>query len=216
MPPVMGAVAFMMVAITGIPYIKIIWMALIPALLYYLGVVWSAYIYSRKDDIPKVEMKVDRGLLLRRTPLFLIPITEIIVLMVIGFSAQYAACWSIVTLFIISLFQKDTRPRLGHLFRGLARRYFVEMPMTRQARGLAQNFIHDIRHCLEAYTINCFFYPGHMGHKEASASLGIMRKVCQEYEVPFLAIGMDAWDPRYTTMDSIKDQMLQFFDTMDY
>ena len=96
-------------------------MALIPALLYYLGVVWSAYIYSRKDDIPKVEMKVDRRLLLRRTPLFVIPITEIIVLMVIGFSAQYAACWSILTLFIISLFQKDTRPRLGHLFRGLAR-----------------------------------------------------------------------------------------------
>ncbi|MGW8322854.1 MAG: hypothetical protein ACWGSD_14990 [Thermodesulfobacteriota bacterium] len=43
-----------------------------------------------------------------------------------------------------------------------------------------------------------------------------MRKVCQEHEVPFLAIGMDAWDPRYTSLDSMKEQMLQFFDTMEF
>ncbi|MGW8322853.1 MAG: 2-hydroxyacyl-CoA dehydratase family protein, partial [Thermodesulfobacteriota bacterium] len=45
------------------------------------------------------------------------------------------------------------------MFRGLAQRYFVEMPMIRQARGLAQNFIDDIRRCLQDYKINCFFYP---------------------------------------------------------
>jgi benzoyl-CoA reductase subunit B len=102
------------------------------------------------------------------------------------------------------------------MFRGLAQRYFVEMPMIRQARGLAQNFIDDIRRMIQHYKINCFFYPGHMGHKEAAASQGIMRKVCQEYGVPFLAIGMDVWDPRYTTLDNMKEQMLQFFDTLEF
>ncbi len=102
------------------------------------------------------------------------------------------------------------------MFRGLAKRYVFDMPMIRQARGLAQNFMEDITRIIHDFNINCFFYPGHMGHKDAAASLGIMRKVCQNLGVPFLAIGMDAWDPRYTTMDSMKEQMLQFFDTIEF
>lgn len=102
------------------------------------------------------------------------------------------------------------------IFRGLAKRYVFDMPMIRQARGLAANSLEDIARIVEDYRINCFFYPGHMGHKDAAASLGMMRKLCQKLRVPFLAIGMDAWDPRYTTIDTMKDKMLQFFDTMQF
>jgi benzoyl-CoA reductase/2-hydroxyglutaryl-CoA dehydratase subunit BcrC/BadD/HgdB len=102
------------------------------------------------------------------------------------------------------------------MFRDLAKRYVFDMPMARQARGLAENFIQDIVRNIEDFKINCFFYPGHMGHKDAAASLGIMRKVCQNMGVPFLAIGMDAWDPRYTTVDTMKEQMAQFFETIEF
>jgi benzoyl-CoA reductase/2-hydroxyglutaryl-CoA dehydratase subunit BcrC/BadD/HgdB len=102
------------------------------------------------------------------------------------------------------------------MFRGLAKRYVYDMPMIRQARGLAANFLEDIARIIEDFRINCFFYPGHMGHKDAAASLGMMRKLCQKLGVPFLAIGMDAWDPRYTTIDTMKDKMLQFFETMQF
>jgi hypothetical protein len=88
--------------------------------------------------------------------------------------------------------------------------------MIRQARGLAANSLEDIARIVEDFRINCFFYPGHMGHKDAAASLGIMRKLCQKLGIPFLAIGMDAWDPRYTTIDTMKDKLLQFFDTMQF
>jgi benzoyl-CoA reductase subunit B len=101
------------------------------------------------------------------------------------------------------------------IFRGLAKRYVYDMPMIRQARGLAEYFLEDIVRIIRDYRINCFFYPGHMGHKDAAASLGIMRKVCQKLGVPFLAIGMDAWDPRYTTVDTMKEKMAQFFDTIE-
>ncbi len=102
------------------------------------------------------------------------------------------------------------------MFRGLAKRYVYDMPMIRQARGLATNFVEDITRIIQDYKINCFFYPGHMGHKDAAASLGIMRKLCQNLGVPFIAIGMDAWDPRYTTMDAMKEHFLQFFETLEF
>jgi len=102
------------------------------------------------------------------------------------------------------------------IYYDLAKRNLVDAPMIRQARGTAENFAEDIRRIVKDYKVDVVIWPGHMGHKEASASLGIMRKVCQEYGVPFLAVGMDAWDPRYTTMDTMKEQMLQFFDTMDF
>ncbi|GAG90978.1 unnamed protein product, partial [marine sediment metagenome] len=38
MPPVMGAAAFVMAEITGIPYVRIIGAALIPALLYFVSI----------------------------------------------------------------------------------------------------------------------------------------------------------------------------------
>ena len=100
------------------------------------------------------------------------------------------------------------------LFRGLAKRAFQDPPMIHQGRGLADNVVHDIRRIVKDYQIDCVVFPGHMGHKEMAASTSLMRETCRELDVPFLHIGMDVCDDRYTTVEEIKDKFSQFFAAM--
>ncbi len=54
MPPIMGAGAFMMAEITGIPYLSIVVAAIIPAFLFYFGDMLVIDLRSRKDGIAPV------------------------------------------------------------------------------------------------------------------------------------------------------------------
>jgi hypothetical protein len=53
-----------------------------------------------------------------------------------------------------------------------------------------------------------------MGHKDMAATASIARETCRELGVPYLYIGMDICDKRYTTVDQIKDKISQFFTAM--
>ena len=100
------------------------------------------------------------------------------------------------------------------IFRGLAKRAFQDGPMVHQGRGLADNVVNDITHIVKDYSIDCVIFPGHMGHKDMAASASLMREVCRDLNVPFLYIGLDVADPRYTTVEEIKDRISQFFTTI--
>ncbi len=100
------------------------------------------------------------------------------------------------------------------MFRGLAKRNLCELPMVRQVHGTADTLTNDIVKLSKDYKIDCVIWPAHMGHKDGSASIGIMRKVCREIGVPFLALGLDLFDKRYTSIDRLKDKLSEFFDTM--
>ena len=86
--------------------------------------------------------------------------------------------------------------------------------MIHQARGVADNVIHDITRIVQDYKMDCVIFPGHMGHKDMAASTALMRETCRELGVPFLYIGMDICDKRYTSVDEIKDKISQFFTAM--
>jgi len=100
------------------------------------------------------------------------------------------------------------------MFRGLAKRAFQDGPMIHQARGLVDNVINDITRIVRDYKIDCVIFPGHMGHKDMAAAASIMRETCRKLDVPFLHIGLDVADYRYTTVDEIKDRISQFFTAM--
>jgi benzoyl-CoA reductase subunit B len=100
------------------------------------------------------------------------------------------------------------------IFHDLAKRNLLDAPMIRQARGTADNFSNDIRRIVKDYKIDCVIWPGHMGHKDGSAASGIMRQTCRELGVPFLQIGLDLFDPRYTSVDEVKDKVSEFFSAM--
>jgi benzoyl-CoA reductase/2-hydroxyglutaryl-CoA dehydratase subunit BcrC/BadD/HgdB len=100
------------------------------------------------------------------------------------------------------------------MFKGLAKRSLGESPMVRQARGVADNFLIDIERIVKDYKIDCVIWPGHMGHKDGSASQGLMREKCRELGVPFLNMAVDLFDGRYTSVDVVKDRISHFFTAM--
>ena len=57
MPPVMGAAAFLMAEYTNTPYSKIIFFAIVPALLYYLGLFLAVHLRALKWDLKPVELE---------------------------------------------------------------------------------------------------------------------------------------------------------------
>jgi len=97
------------------------------------------------------------------------------------------------------------------IFHGLAKRNLLDAPMIRQARGTAENFSNDIRRIVKDYKIDCVIWPGHMGHKDGAATTGIMRETCRELAVPFLHIGLDLFDRRYTSPDEVRDKVSEYF-----
>lgn len=98
MPPIMGAAAFLMSEMTGIPYVRIIGAALIPAVLYYFGV-WAGVHFEakklglrglRRDELPDLkEIFLGRGYLM-------IPLVGIVWLLVTGYTPMLAAFYAIV------------------------------------------------------------------------------------------------------------------------
>ena len=98
MPPVMGAVAFLMAEVTGIQYSKIALAALVPACLYYMTLSASIYFTARRDNIKAAdssEIKRVRDVL-KNGWLYLAPLVILIYLLVSGQSAQRAAFFSIL------------------------------------------------------------------------------------------------------------------------
>jgi len=112
MPPVMGAAAFAMAAITGFSYLIIIMAALIPSLFYFAVVGLYAQLQAMKLGIsPKVETVENKELILR-APLFVVPLGLIIYLLSTGKPLMFCAFWAILSCMALSLLRKETRPSL--------------------------------------------------------------------------------------------------------
>lgn len=118
MPPVMGVLAFFMAGMTGIPYIKICAMALIPALLYYLNVGTYVYLRAAKKNIGTFKAEVNKKELLFSAPVMLAPFVVIIVLLWKGYSVSFSGLAGIISLILISLIRKKTRPNFKKLIEG--------------------------------------------------------------------------------------------------
>jgi len=111
MPPIMGAAAFLIAAFTETPYIEIVKLSAIPAILYFLGVgMMVHFIAARrglkglpKDQIPPI------GPTILKEGYLLLPIIVILVLLILGQSAQRAAAFSILITIGLSFVKKETR-----------------------------------------------------------------------------------------------------------
>jgi TRAP transporter 4TM/12TM fusion protein len=109
MPPIMGAGSFIMAEITGIPYFKIITLAVIPALLYYLGVFCMVHFISIKRGISAVprQDRPSARTILRRSYYF-IPFISVIALLAYGYSPAKAAFHSIWIAILLSFLSRRT------------------------------------------------------------------------------------------------------------
>jgi TRAP transporter 4TM/12TM fusion protein len=109
LPPVMGAVAFIMSNFTGIPYAQICEYAVLPALGYYLGIYALVHFEAVRLDLGRVPEEQIVGLkrALLRNWTSIVPLAVLIWLLVAGFSAAYVAAGSAVSVILASWLSRE-------------------------------------------------------------------------------------------------------------
>jgi TRAP transporter 4TM/12TM fusion protein len=110
-PPVMGAVAFMMAALTGAGYGTVCAAAIFPSVLYYMALFFQIDFEAAKmklvglppEQIPPIKQDVKEGAHL------IIPVVLLVYLLVVGWDAVEAVLYSTACVVIVSWFRKRTR-----------------------------------------------------------------------------------------------------------
>jgi TRAP transporter 4TM/12TM fusion protein len=122
MPPLMGAGAFVMVELTGVPYTQIMMAALLPAILYFLTVWMGINAYAQRYDLQAVpeDQRPDARRVAVTSAFFLVPFSVLLVAMFsLGFTPQYAAVLAIfagvLALFFDATPRMDLRQGAGRL-----------------------------------------------------------------------------------------------------
>lgn len=127
MPPVMGAAAFIMAEILGVPYTNIMKAAIIPALLFFSSTFIIVHLLAKKSGLgtkkAEEEEPVDKtkASLLEGGVHFLIPFGILLTMMFMNFSPFKAAFWSILALLAVNIVwnRKIDRKFFGKILRSL-------------------------------------------------------------------------------------------------
>lgn len=111
MPPIMGAAAFLMAEYMGVSYAEVAYRALLPAILYFVGIYIAVHLEAKKlglKGIPKDQLP-KFSVLIRKVYL-LFPLVLLVVLVSTNTrSMQFSASVAIVATIFVGLFNKDDR-----------------------------------------------------------------------------------------------------------
>ncbi len=111
LPPIMGASAFIMAETTGVSYGTIALAALLPALLYYLGVIAQVHFRAGKQNlkgVPKDQLPRIKEVMKARGHM-LLPILALVWFLIESVPIGYAAAYTIGITVLVSQLRKETR-----------------------------------------------------------------------------------------------------------
>lgn len=116
-PPIMGAVGFVMAEFLHLSYTKVMIAAIVPAFLYYLGLLFSVHFEAKrlglsglaKENIP------DAMVVLKEQGHLVLPLFSLIGLMLAGYTPLYAAVISIFATIAASWLRKETRMNMSKI-----------------------------------------------------------------------------------------------------
>jgi TRAP transporter 4TM/12TM fusion protein len=122
MPPIMGAGAFIMSQWTQISYLKIIAVATIPAIMYFLSVAFFIHLRAKKRGIqPLAREEIPRFVeVIKEGWNFFIPIIVLVTFLMAGFTPTYSACAGIAAIVVSSWINKRTRMGLKDILDALS------------------------------------------------------------------------------------------------
>jgi TRAP transporter 4TM/12TM fusion protein len=109
MPPIMGAGGFIMAELTGVPYSKIMLVAIFPAIMYIFSVFIMVHYEAKLHNIRGEKSEHSAMTILKTEWYYTMPLIVITVLMLWGFSPGYSAILGMFTCIVISWFRTDTR-----------------------------------------------------------------------------------------------------------
>lgn len=110
-PPIMGAVGFVMAEFLGVSYTKVMIAAVLPALLYYLGLIFAVHFEAMrlglssisKDEVP------DAKLVIKEQGHLIAPLVVLMAMMFMGYTPLFAAVAAIFVTIASSWIKKETR-----------------------------------------------------------------------------------------------------------
>ena len=136
MPPIMGAGGFIMAELTGVPYSKIMLVALFPALMYFFSVFMMVHYYAKKEKIVGERYPKTAWEIVRSEWIYTMPLVVITALMLSGFSPGYSAVIGLATCVAVSFKEPHTRidPTLAFIMGG----FILALVMTFLAESAEQ------------------------------------------------------------------------------
>jgi TRAP transporter 4TM/12TM fusion protein len=114
MPPIMGAAAFVMAEFMAVSYLTVIGIAIVPALLYFLAVFVAVHFEAKRvglKGLPRPDLP-EMGRVLRERGHQFLPLAVIMVVLVNGYSAPYAATLGLLSVIPVALMRKTTRAEI--------------------------------------------------------------------------------------------------------
>jgi TRAP transporter 4TM/12TM fusion protein len=132
MPPVMGSAAFIMAEYTGIEYVDIAKAALLPALLYYVGVFAQVHFRAYRlglgalspDQIPKFLPTLRNG------GLFIIPMAVLVWALLAGYTPTKVAVFGTISVIGVAAFRASTRVGIVIAYKVLAETAMRMVPVA--------------------------------------------------------------------------------------
>ncbi len=120
-PPVMGAAAFLIAEFLKISYVDVIFLATIPAALYYWGLLLMVEFDAKKFGLKavQIEKQYTLGQLTKMYGYQFLPLIAIVAFLVKGYTPQVSVLAAIITCFLVSFIRKDTRFNVPKLIRAL-------------------------------------------------------------------------------------------------
>ncbi len=120
MPPIMGAAAFLMAEMVGVPYSDIVVRAILPAILYFTGIFLQVHLRAKRlglkgiprDQLPKLKKLMPKVYLL-------IPLVVLVVMIMNGRTMARSAIIATALCIVVSLFNKDNRMTVDGFFTAL-------------------------------------------------------------------------------------------------
>ncbi|MBT8364647.1 MAG: TRAP transporter fused permease subunit, partial [Deltaproteobacteria bacterium] len=121
MPPIMGAGAFLMAEFTQTPYLEIIKIAFIPAVLYFFSVILFVHFEAQKQGIwglPKEELP-NFGETAKNGIHFIIPVAILVTVLVMNYSPMMAGFIAVLAVYFTAMVRKQSRISLQTLIKTL-------------------------------------------------------------------------------------------------
>jgi len=91
----------------------------------------------------------------------------------------------------------------------------LEYPMIHQSTSFLDTLIDDTIFLVEEYSADCAVITEHIGCKQMAGISQVLREALRDEKgIPTLIMELDVGDKRFTPLDSIKNQMSEFVNTL--
>ncbi len=109
MPPIMGAGGFIMAELTGVPYSRIMLVAIFPAIMYFFSVFVMVHYEAKRYNIVGDKSEFSATQIFMKEWFYALPLIIITIFMLTGYSPGYSAILGLVSCTFISWVRKEKR-----------------------------------------------------------------------------------------------------------